>query len=485
MTPKIATAVSNYLGRKGYNTPYINYFEKIQEYLSWYRGDTNWHSYRIWNGKKRVSKKRYSLDMAKTACEDMASLIGVEKIELTFEDKNAEEFVNQVLRENDFRMNAPQLFELMFALGTCSFVGSIEDEATSKEIPIAIDYIHGDMMFPLKWDNGKIIECAFATVGGENDKISYTVILYTKNEEGNYVIKKVGLDADGGEVITQGDIDDAEAIETGSNIPQFSVCRTNIVNNYDKTSPLGMSVFGNAINILKSIDETFDGIHNEFKQGKKRIFIKSGLQSVRIEDDANELSKRIYDQIDENDVQFYQVDWTGEHQDKPPIYESNMTLRVNEYQQGMEMLLNMFSKKVGLGENYYTFEKGAVQTTATAVISAKSDLFRNIRKQELAVENALIGLCRTILDLGNRLGYNFDVNQQITVNFDDSIIEDTEKTQQEAMAEYNAGLIDQVEYIAITRKMTREQAVKFIAEMQATDTMKQVESIFNNNFGDI
>lgn len=485
MTPKIATAVSNYLSRKGYNTPYINYFEKIQEYLSWYRGDTNWHSYRIWNGKKRVSKKRYSLDMAKTACEDMASLIGVEKIELTFDDPQAEEFVNQVLAENDFRMNAPQLFELMFALGTCSFVGSIEDEATSKEIPIAIDYIHGDMIFPLKWDNGKITECAFATVGGEDDKIAYTVIFYTKNEEGNYVIKKVGLDADGGEVITQGDIDDAEAIETGSNIPQFSICRTNIVNNYDKTSPLGMSVFGNAINVLKSIDETFDGIHNEFKQGKKRIFIKSGLQSVRIEDDASELSRRIYDQIDENDVQFYQVDWTGEHQDKPPIYESNMTLRVNEYQQGMEMLLNMFSKKVGLGENYYTFEKGAVQTTATAVISAKSDLFRNIRKQELAVENALIGLCRTILDLGNRLGHNFDVNQQITVNFDDSIIEDTEKTQQEAMAEYNAGLIDQVEYIAITRRMTREQAVKFIAEMQATDTMKQVESIFNNNFGDI
>ena len=485
MTPKIATAVSNYLSRKGYNTPYINYFEKIQEYLSWYRGDTNWHSYRIWNGKKRVSKKRYSLDMAKTACEDMASLIGVEKIEFTFDDPQAEEFVNQVLRENDFRMNAPQLFELMFALGTCSFVGSLEDEITSKEIPIAIDYIHGDMIFPLKWDNGKITECAFATVGGEDDKIAYSVIFYTKNEEGNYVIKRVGLDADGGEVLTQGDIDEAEAIETGSNIPQFSICRTNIVNNYDKTSPLGMSVFGNAINVLKSIDETFDGIHNEFKQGKKRIFIKSGLQSVRIEDDASELSRRIYDQIDENDVQFYQVDWTGEHQDKPPIYESNMTLRVNEYQQGMEMLLNMFSKKVGLGENYYTFEKGAVQTTATAVISAKSDLFRNIRKQELAVENALIGLCRTILDLGNRLGYNFDVNQQITINFDDSIIEDTEKTQQEALAEYNAGLIDQVEYIAITRKMTREQAIKFIAEMKATDTMKEVESIFNNNFGEI
>lgn len=477
MTPKMATAVSNYLTKKGYNTPYVDYFEKIQECLSWYRGDTDWHTYKIWNGKKRLSRKRYSLDMAKTACEDMASLIGVEKIELTFDDKEAENFVNDILAKNDFRMNAPQLFELMFALGTCSFVASIDGE------DIVIDYIHGDMIFPLKWDNGKITECAFATVGGEDDKTAYTLIIYSKNESGNYEIKKVDLDADG-EVLTKGELDEIEPIETNSDIPQFAICKTNIVNNYDKTSPLGISVFANAIGTLKSIDEVFDGIHNEFKQGKKRIFIKSGLQSVKIDNDiANNTESKIYDQVDSNDVEFYQVDWTGEHSEKPPIYESNMSLRVNEYQQGMEMLLNMFSKKVGLGENYYTFEKGAVQTTATAVISAKSDLFRNIRKQELAVENALINLSRAILNLGNQLGHNFDINQKITVNFDDSIIEDTEKTQQEAMAEYNAGLIDQVEYIAITRKMTREQATEFIAEMQATDTMKQVDSLLGAELG--
>lgn len=481
MTPKIATAVSNYLTKRGYNTPYIDYFEKIQEYLSWYRGDTNWHSYKVWNGKKRVSKKRYSLDMAKTACEDMASLIGVEKIELTCDDKEAEKFVNEVLANNDFRMNAPQLFELMFALGTCSFVASIEGE------DIVIDYIHGDMIFPLKWDNGKIVECAFATVGGDDENTAYELIIYSKNEFGNYEISKINLDADGNEVLTQADVEEAQqyAVDTGSDIPQFAVCKTNIVNNYDKTSPLGMSVFGNAINVLKSIDETFDGIHNEFKTGKKRIFVKSGLRSVKVEDDIANATNAVYAQIDDEDTTFYETDWTGEHQDKPPIYESNMTLRVNEYQQGMEMLLNMFSKKVGLGENYYTFDKGAIQTTATAVISAKSDLFRNIRKQELAVESALIGLSRAILNLGNQLGHNFDVEQNITVNFDDSIIEDTEKTQQEAMSEYNAGLIDQVEYIAITRKMTREQAQKFITEMQETDTMKQVDSLLNSEFGAI
>ena len=58
-----------------------------------------------------------------------------------------------------------------------------------------------------------------------------------------------------------------------------------------------------------------------------------------------------------------------------------------------------------------------------------------------------------------------DVNQEITVDFDDSIVEDTDKEQQKAMAEYNAGLIDRVEYFVLTRNMTREQAQKLVAEM--------------------
>ena len=34
-------------------------------------------------------------------------------------------------------------------------------------------------------------------------------------------------------------------------------------------------------------------------------------------------------------------------------------------------------------------------------------------------------------------------------------------------------------------KMTREQAEKFVAKMQATDTLKQVDSILNNFSGGI
>ena len=475
MLPKIAEVVGKYLRKSGINTPYLPYFEKIQEYLSWYRGKTDWHEYRKWNGIKRVKRQRMSLDMAKTVCEDLASLVGVERLDITLDDENSQKFIENVFEYNKFRVNASQLFELMFGLGTCAFVPSVQDGK------IVIDYVHGDMIFPLKWDNGKVTECAFAIVGGDNEETAYQLILHEIGDNGNYIIKKVDLDVKGeiarpSQITTELMSNDYEVEEwdTGLQIPSFVVCKTNIINNYDKTSPLGISVFGNAIDLLKASDEAFDSLNNEFALGKKRIFIKSGLKAIRFPEDS-EYKKSIYSQIDSNDVEFYQVDWAGEHQDKPPIYESNMTLRIAEHQQGLNLIVKLLGRKCGLGDDFYSFDGTSIARTATEVISVNSALFRNIRKQELAIGDAIKQLIRLLLALGG-----YDTEQGISINFDDSIIEDTAKEKQDAMAEYNAGLIDQVEYFALTRfGGDREQAKQFVAEMQATDTLKQVESIMN------
>lgn len=479
MIPKVAEVVRNYLRTSNFNVPYLPYFEKIQEYLSWYRGKTDWHEYRRWNGVRYLKRQKKSLDMAKTCCEDMASLLGIEKLKITLDDEKAQTFVNNVLEDNKFRVNTSQLMELMEALGSGAFVTSKQGDK------IVIDYIHGDLIFPLNWDNGKITECAFAIVGGDNEKTYYSLITHTLDDNGNYVVRKVDLDANGERVVPSEMANklltrtyEEEEWQTGSNIARFAFMKTNIVNNFDKTSPLGMSIFGNAIDILKGLDETYDSLVNEFELGKKRIFIKSNLKAIRFESD--DYKNTFYSQVDVNDVCFYQIDWAGEHEDKPPIYESNMQLRVAEHQQGLDTLCKLFSRKVGLGDGFYSFTGDSVGRTATEIISINSSLFRNIKKQQLMLTDGIIGLVRAILDIANReMGQNFDVEQDITIDYDDSIIEDTAKIKQDAMAEYNAGLIDQIEYFAITRKMTREQATKFVAEMKATDTMAEVSSIMN------
>src|SRR5574344_97131 len=154
-----------------------------------------------------------------------------------------------------------------------------------------------------------------------------------------------------------------------------------------------------------------------------------------------------------------------------------MTLRVDDHDKAMQTQLNLLSRKVGLGENFYTFSNGVI-STATQIISSNSSLFRNIRKHELGLESALIGMAEAIMEY---LGVN---PGKITVDFDDSIIIDTESEKNQAMQEYSAGLIDRVQYFVETRKMTRQQALDFVKEMEATGTMQDAEDVMAQKYSE-
>ena len=66
-------------------------------------------------------------------------------------------------------------------------------------------------------------------------------------------------------------------------------------------------------------------------------------------------------------------------------------------------------------------------STATQIISENSEMFRTIKKHEIILESVLIELCRVLLRMGNAyMNAGLDEDVEITVDFDDSIIEDKE-----------------------------------------------------------
>ena len=101
-----------------------------------------------------------------------------------------------------------------------------------------------------------------------------------------------------------------------------------------------------------------------------------------------------------------------------------MTLRTAEFNTGMQDMLNILSSKCGFGENHYKFDQTSI-ATATQVISENSTMFRTIRKHEIILEQAITGLCRILLRMGNRyMDAGLDEEVEISIDFDDSIIED-------------------------------------------------------------
>ncbi len=424
------------------------YDNKVSVWRSWYEGKVkSFHSFRVYNGSRHVRCERYSAGMGKKIAEDWANLLMNEKVKITLEGEQEQEFFDRVTRENNFAVKINEAQEKKAALGTTAYVFSVTDvpvDIESGEISgdgkdIKIDYVTADDIAPLSWENGKVQECAFCierTIKGK--KYVYCQVHHLVN--GKYDIENY-LYRSENENLTSVDLADVEGFEnvpptihTGSEKRQFVIDRLNIANNDSMDFPMGISAFANAIDQIKAVDIAYDSYVNEFVLGKKRIMVKpSAMKSIDGEP-----------AFDTNDVTFYIM--PEDSQDSSLIHEIDMSLRTTDHKNGIQDMLNMLSAKCGFGESHYKFENGSI-ATATQIISENSTMFRTIKKHEIILEDVLIEIARIILRLGNTyLGQSLDEDVEISIDFDDSIIEDKATDFQRDMAMLSAGIIQPYEF---------------------------------------
>ena len=267
--------ITKYLNSAGYTTAPDECYENIKTWLSWYCGKvSSFHTYSQYNGKANVKRSRASLGMAKCVCEDWANLLMNEHVSVNVCRKKADTFLKSVFESNNFYVRANRLIELCFASGTGAFV---EYLSSGK---IKIDYVRADMIFPLSWENGEITECAFASRKVIDGKECVYLNMHVKNGETYTVINKL-FEVKGdtlAETVLPGGI--APQVDTGSKNPLFQIIMPNIVNNTYLDSPLGISIFAGAIDILKGIDLVYDSYQNEFRLGKKRILVPASMAQI-------------------------------------------------------------------------------------------------------------------------------------------------------------------------------------------------------------
>lgn len=412
--------------------------EQMKLWLSWYQGSVkDFHDYTIYNGTKTIKRKRDGMHMAKQICQDWASLIMNEKVDISSDNETFDEVLQSVFENNQFRFRANQLIELTFALGTGAFVEFIDN----KEVQI--DYVRGDCIFPLSWENGRITECAFASLRNIEGKETYYINAHVLDEN-DYVIYNHLVEKEGGKEI---DLPEGlqKEVKTGSETPRFQIITPNIINNVNLDSPYGISVFANSISRLKKVDLIFDSGNNEFSLGKKRIIVPLSMAQTKVNDAMN---KPIFDP---NDVAFYALNLT-DPESKTPI-DLTGQLRIQEHSQGLQDALNYLSDGVGLGSGRYDYVSGGATVTATQVISEKSDLFQNLKKHELVIETALKEMCFVIAELSGIVDPG-----TISIRFDDSIITDRNTDIDNAIKLTSAGLKSKITALMETFNMSDKDA---------------------------
>lgn len=471
--------LQQFFSKQGYDiSEKLNWDKYVNIWDSWYRGKVRkFHNYYIYNGQRKVKMEKKSLQGAKKVSEDWADLIFNEKVTINLKSDDDTKALNKILKQNNATVIINQGFEKSFALGTGALVVSVQNMEKEENIldvtnsRIKLEFVECKKIIPLTWENGKIIECAFVTTKHRKGQTYIYIAMHIISEQGNYIIKnymfkgKYSSFVEANKEEKEGFLDE---FDTESNIPWFAIITPNICNNIDSETPFGISVYANSIDTLKSLDDAYDGLDNETNLGRRRVFVAEEMMSF----DSGE-QKMVFDP---NDISVYRMP-KGFNKDSMIEHDSS-DLRTDKYASTVDYQLMLLSLKCGFGKERYKFDGASIQT-ATGVISENSDMFRTLKKHELIAESALIATVKAIAYASTTFG-NVDINaDEITIDFDDSIIEDKGAEQTRAQVEVGNGTRSKKSYMKNIRNMTDKQIEKELQEIQQEKMSNQEAFGFN------
>ena len=471
-----------------------DYYNDIELWQEWWQGYVpEFHKYWITDKDfNRAQLKRKQLRMAKTVCEDWASLLLNDKTYIKLEcDDHETNFTQQwltgdtneqnggVLGQNRFWIVGNRAIEREFAQGTVCFYwqltgATVQDGALSGaglKLKVIKD---AQKIIPLTYDDDEITDVALAST----ETIDGQRYLYRQ------IFKHTGKGADEYTIYNHYyklGSNDATYEPTASprgevasyRLPckPFVIMKPNIENNIADV-PLGVSIYANALDCLESCDMAYDNMYSDTRLGKKKIFMDQAAvqlkpQATVIDENGKErVLRREPDLTATLENSLYVT--TGEQLpgDQKFFTEYNPTLRIDENKNNVQFNLNLLSSKTGLGQHRYQFDT-ANMSTATEVRASNKELTESVWKQRIAIQQALTDLVRSALILGKeKLHQPLDVDTRITIQFDDTMFSDEEAERMRFLQEIAAGIRQKWEYRAkydgedekAAREMTGETA---------------------------
>ena len=458
------------LHKKGIDIINIDYYNLIDVWKSWYKGvvdDFHFYNIKIADGSN-VEVEKKTMSMAKKSSEDMMKLNWSNKcdIKLGTEEKTKKLWNVLDSKQNNFTIMFPQMLELAFALGTTG-MNEYKDELGRTRIEYMCD---PSCIVPYAYDNFNITGFVTFDQWQEEEKnkpIFYTHLTYhefktEKNDNGelkqvyrklNELYKSKDTNILGKEIPFEEKYPKVEEmVEYDTDTPHFQIIKPPIVNNVDISTPMGISIFANSIDKLKSIDDKYDSFDMEFIDGKRRILVdKTALKASPQVIDGNVVETLYFDR---NDRTYVAMNGMKDQ----PIKDISFDLRYKEHIDSINAELSWYSGSIGLGSDYYKVD-GKGNATATEILSEDDEAFRTKQVYETVIKDVIIDLVKSVCYLENiELSEN-----EIQIDFDYSRFENQTATQARLEREVSKGITSKVEYRMKVYGETEEVAKQKIA----------------------
>lgn len=446
------------------------------------------------NDPKGKTRTMATMNAGKMACAQLARYIWNERchITATTAGREADEpdpldaFLHHVLRDNAFGTAFGDLVEKTLALGGGALREWVEvpkDENGNDigEGRIRIGYTMASQFVPTAWDSARVRSGIFISREAK-DGYYYTVVEWHHWDGNTYRVtndlyRMPVKDAEEPQNILGWwyPLDEVypllspDTIIEDAKTAYFQYLRPFGANYADDNSPLGMSIFAPAMNTLHGIDIMFDSLQREFVLGKKRIIAPA--RAMRQAPNPNGGTPQKYFDADDEV-------WEALSTDSPEdlkIYDNSVDLRVNEHITGINGELAILCSQVGFDPGTLAFDQQKGMKTATEVISENSKTFGTVKAHENNLRDALCDMVRAIFDLAVRYGLTWEgvpVEQllapgySVSVQFDDSIIQDKDAEINQGVMLVGANLMSKKRFMVDTLGLTPEQADAELAQIR-------------------
>lgn len=434
------------------------------------------------------------MDTAKAICAELAGLIWNEQCEIsvsqeTGKDQLLDEFVHDVLMKNGFWIKMQEHIEQVLALGGGAIKVWYEEkrDGEGNVIPnsgnIRLGFCMADQFVPTAWDNTQVTDGVFISRQAK-DGYYYTRLEWHKWDGLTYWISNEAYRSEYKQNSAKEPQDilgfryplsavypflDEQTPLQGLSTSLFAYYRPAIANNLDDDSPLGVSIYANALSTLKALDICYDSFVQEFRLGRKRIIVLA--QCLRtVQDPVTKEYRRFFDATDEAYVALKSDDT-----DALKIQDNTVSLRVGEHEQAINALLSILCLQVGFSAGTFTFDRAQGLKTATEVISENSKTYKTIKGNQLQVKNAITQVIDAIVQVASLYDVHWNgtsirtlsaLGWETKVVFDDSILQDRQTNINEGILLANNGLMSKKRFLMEKLGYTEEEAAQELEEIK-------------------
>ncbi|WP_143314516.1 phage portal protein [Clostridium sp. HBUAS56017] len=342
---------------------------------------------------------------------------------------------------------------------------------------IEVDMVQADSFFPTSYNSrGEITGAIFAEVKQEGKK-QYTRLEYHNLTDQGYYITNTAYMYENAVISNQSqfnlgrqipltDVEDWSNLEEETLIanidkPLFSYFKIPQANAIESNSPLGVSVYQRAIDLIMEADKQYSRILWEYEGSE--LAINASIDCFKLDREGNPIlpegKKRLYRSFD-----------VDSNETKKLMEPFSPTIRDTSLFNGLNNILRKIEFNCGLAYGTLS-DVNETDKTATEIKASKQRSYSTVKDIQKSLQNALEGLVYAmstwakIYKLDNT---TINTDKDISFNWDDSLVLDKETELASMQADVAAGILRAELYLAKKYGVTEEEALKMMPEINSS-----------------